>query len=270
VVDLAPIDELLQRQGRLRRHVRDAEGHVTENEFVSDDARGAICLTVFGPTLTEQPEEHWYRNFSKGAAWVYKNHGRVWLTARCVGSGLSLPQDFRRLVDSVYGNEVEIPEALVKASCNAEAEATGERQVGEMGCIGFTDGFAESGDWRDEERIATRLGQSVEAVLARSCGAGELVPWANGDADQRWALSAIRIPSWWLHNQGENALEKLLPADETLAEQVETMRSRIATLKYRAIVVLTPDENGCWVGRTRGGVGFTYDKEVGLGYQRVS
>lgn len=266
VCDLAPIDEVLQRQGRLRRHVRDDQGRVIASDSVTDDARGPIRLTVFGPPYVEHPESHWYSRFSRGAARVYEDHGRLWLTARCIRDGLDLPQDFRSLVDLVYTPDAAIPAALGRASDRAEGRAAGEGQTGKMGCIRFADGYTDNGDWRDEERIVTRLSQSMEAVLARLDG-DQLVPWAGEENTDGWALSAVRLPAWW-QPDGDQNREPWLPAEPPVAERVQAMQQSIARLKYRVIVVLVPRTDGRWMAATRGGVELIYDREIGLTYER--
>jgi len=267
VCDLAPIDEMLQRQGRLRRHVRDTDGRAIASELVADDVRGPIRLTVFGPTPSDSPEANWYRQFSPRAARVYEDHGRLWLATRCIRQGLNLPQDFRSLVDLVYDPDAEIPTALSRASDRADGRAAGEGQSGRMGCIKFSDGFTDNGDWCDEERIVTRLGQSIEAVLAHMQGA-KLLPWAADKNGDGWSLSAVRIPIWWLCADGESVGERWMPVDQQVAELVQVTQQSHARLKYRVIVVLEQGANGQWTARTRGGVTLTYDRKLGLGYER--
>lgn len=266
VCDLAPIDEMLQRQGRLRRHVRGGDGRVIASEDVAADARGSIRLTVYGPPQSESPEPHWYTRFSKGAARVYEDHGRLWLAARCIRHGLNLPQDFRALVDLVYRPDAAIPTALSRASDRAEGRAAGEGQTGRMGCIKFWDGYTDNGDWRDEERIVTRLGQSVEAALARVQG-NQLVPWAAGNPGDNWSQSALRIPAWWLPTDTGSGDDRWMPADSHLAGLVQTVRESIPRLKYKAVIVFErgPDS---WTARIRAGLTLAYDSELGL--QRIA
>jgi CRISPR-associated endonuclease/helicase Cas3 len=98
ISDLAPVDLLLQRAGRLHRHQRDQRpnAHSQARLWVAGLLPGAL------PDL-------------KGTAWgfVYEPYvlGRTWalLTREAV---LHLPQDIDRLVQAVYDKDHELPHDL--------------------------------------------------------------------------------------------------------------------------------------------------------------
>ena len=94
--DLAPIDLLLQRAGRLHRHQRNRP-----------DAHQLARLHVAGLQPEQLPD-------LKGTAWKYMYDpyilGRTWaLLSR--ESVLQLPQDIDRMVQAVYGDEA-LPESI--------------------------------------------------------------------------------------------------------------------------------------------------------------
>jgi CRISPR-associated endonuclease/helicase Cas3 len=114
ISDLAPVDLLIQRAGRLCRHTRDVFG----NPVTGPDQRGVPCLVVYGPELVDNPPEDWFSTVLPKAAAVYPNHGQLWLTARLLRqkSAFRMPEDARELIESVYSAEGEalIPEGLLE------------------------------------------------------------------------------------------------------------------------------------------------------------
>src|SRR5262249_37715624 len=138
--DLAPVDLIIQRAGRLHRHSR--------------GERGMPTLVLHTPQWTEDPAPDWVSRWSAGTALVYPDHGRLWLTARLLGDGFSLPSDTRRLVEGVYGTVAmtSIPTALAKASQAAMRRQLSNALQGARNAIKTTDGYSADGfpDWDDE------------------------------------------------------------------------------------------------------------------------
>ncbi|MBM3346962.1 MAG: CRISPR-associated helicase Cas3', partial [Betaproteobacteria bacterium] len=92
VTDLAPIDSLIQRAGRLWRHRR-------------SERTGQPTLEVMMPAATANAGANWYRAMYPGAATVYPHHGKLWLTARLLQDrgGWTMPEDSRTLIEGVFG-----------------------------------------------------------------------------------------------------------------------------------------------------------------------
>ena len=100
VSDLAPLDLLLQRSGRLHRHER-------------TDWRGPdnAVLQILAPALTELLPA-----FERATTYVYDEHIllRTWLTLRD-RAALSVPEDIEDLIEAVYSESEEGPSAMSEA-----------------------------------------------------------------------------------------------------------------------------------------------------------
>lgn len=194
VSDLAPIDRLIQRAGRLHRHVRDAVGNRL-GDGVSD-LRGSPCLWVLGPEWTNEPESSWFKKaFQKGAA-VYPNHGELWLTAKCLQSGrFTMPNDARRLIETVFSGDEPLPAGLERNATQAEGKAYGDKAIADRNAVRIDAGYQRQGlDWDEDSIAPSRLGEdTIEVLLARWDG-NSLLPWRDDKpAPHAWAYSTVRV-----------------------------------------------------------------------------
>jgi CRISPR-associated endonuclease/helicase Cas3 len=238
ISDLTYIDVLLQRFGRYRRHTRNALG----NRIEGSDQRGEFVATVYGPVLVDQPTANWYSAFSSGSARIYPAHGWVWRSASALKQAIELPQDFRRLVEEVYVEDGKFPSSLEKAQNEAVGKKSGDANLAAMSVIKLDQSYGGA-DWNKEEKIRSRLGDSVEAVLLRQQGA-HWVPWASGqtkDGEDPWALSQIRFPGYWGVNVDS------LPKDTAIASVLAALKEQRSALKYRLLVPLVEQPDESWI-----------------------
>ena len=100
ISDIAPIDLLLQRSGRLHRHTE-------RNEHRPTRLKQPI-LWVIKPESNQQQQIDF-----DAAGYIYKRHVllRTWLTLRDL-KVLQLPDRMDELIESVYDSDMSIPEAL--------------------------------------------------------------------------------------------------------------------------------------------------------------
>lgn len=158
VTDLAPIDLVIQRAGRLHRHDR--------------GGRGVPMLAIHCPTWSEEPPADWVEAWSSGTALVYPDHGRLWLTLRLLGDRITLPDDSRRLVEGVYGAEFaeRVPSGLRDNAAKAERRRASMAIRARANLVAPNAPYATDGveEWDDEE-APTRLGERTrEWVLCES------------------------------------------------------------------------------------------------------
>lgn len=205
ISDLAPVDLLLQRAGRLQRHIRDRYGQV---KISGQDERDTPELLILAPEWDDSPCEDWLSSSMRNSAYVYPDHGRLWLTQHVLRQqgDIRMPQSARLLIESVYGENVEMPEGFAKTKQQQEGKFYCDRAFAKQSLINFAPGYSpESGDLLPE-KLSTRLAEeSITLWLARIIG-GNVSPYAPGE--HAWEMSVLRVrQGWWEKHKDE--FEKL-------------------------------------------------------------
>lgn len=261
VTDLAPIDRLIQRAGRLRRHTRDAFG----NPIDSPDQRGEPLLIVYGPAWDEAPAADWFKTLLPKAAGVYPNHGQLWLTARALQSGsYAMPDDARTLIEGVFGEseQDDIPEGLRKVSAKAKGEDDASRSIGRQNSLAFDDGYCvgTTVDWWREAQTPTRLGEESADVRLLVWDGNALRPWDARDIGG-FEYSTVRVA------MKHFPLDSGPPNPQSLAA-LEVLKDCLRDKGQWASWLVLRDDCGNFSGESVDGEGRTslwrYDSEAGL------
>ena len=190
VTDLAPIDLLIQRAGRLWRHHRP---HRT----------GRPELLVVGPEPIAEAGAEWFSRAFPRAAYVYKDHARLWLTAKVLSDfgSIESPGALRTLIERVYGDDAEgeVPEALLGRFFGAEGRAGADRGVANTNVLDLSKGYAwDGGAWDSDTRTPTRLVDDPQVTLRLArLRNGSIEPYAScTEAEEKWRawrLSEVNI-----------------------------------------------------------------------------
>lgn len=196
VTDLAPIDRVIQRAGRLQRHPRDASGRRLPDPR-SPDQRGQPCLWVFGPAWSDAPSSRWFKDAFPKSASVYPHHGQLWLTANLLRRGqLAMPDDARELIEGVFGDDAKIPEGLQGNANKVEGSDWADISIAQQNVVKLVSGYERGQvlDWWSEAKTPSRLGEASMTVLLARWEGQQLRPWADHDVPRHaWAYSSVRV-----------------------------------------------------------------------------
>jgi len=240
ITDLAPMDLIIQRAGRLCRHIRDEQGNRLR-ELNAKDKRGTPILYLFCPNASEDADATWLKIHQEGTQAVYPNVGQLWLTANMLlkdGKGkFTMPDNARGLIEGVYSDEAEgtIPQSLLDASMEAVGKNMTQRSMANLNALKLNKGYTRSsGDWDEETRIPTRLTEqeTISVALARFFK-GQLQPYAKA-THHEWAMSVVKIPEW----EWKEAKQQIT---STMQKLIEDKKTEVKALRWLEVFPLTDE-----------------------------
>lgn len=257
ISDLAPVDRLIQRAGRLCRHARDRNGYTV----VGQDQRGVPILTVLTPSLDGEIKSDWYSSMFPGGAAVYPNHSQLWLTASLLSEmdGFRMPEDARHLVETVYGGR-DFPEPLQQSFQRAEGQQGAARSLGDFNRLNIEAGYEDSQPWWPESHTPTRLGEESTTLYLARWNGRELEPWSD-DNHHRWQWSSLQVRTALVAKEASGQL----PGPQVMDACKETMPAKG---KWGVLVPMTQESERIWTGAAQNSAGkamwLKYDSMTGL------
>lgn len=255
ISDLAPVDLLIQRAGRLHRH---APKH---------SPRPAPVLHIVSLEPTPDASDAWYKAAFPQAQWVYQHHGQLWLTMRALldAGGMRLEtQSPRDLIECVFSDDLEkVPEGLAASSVKAEGKAMAERATAGMNGLVLGNGYVHhAGAWESDTRTPTRLGADSRVLRLAKWDGGALTPWWPDDDPRRaWRLSEVSVRA--------NRVASIdYSHDRALARAVEREVERWPEKYDPPLLVVLEEVCGDWQARAKDGgdkaAPLQYDPRRGL------
>jgi CRISPR-associated endonuclease/helicase Cas3 len=166
VTDLAPLDSLLQREGRRRRHIRDACGNPSETE-----GREPSPLYVITPSVADNTQ--FMTELSPGTAFVYPLPGVLYRTADVIHNwkSIQVPSQVREAVEFAYDESAPVPEFLSDAEDASSGKIYAAQQHARVRKLHLDEGYSCHANIELSENSVTRLGEpSVQVVICNAVG----------------------------------------------------------------------------------------------------
>jgi CRISPR-associated endonuclease/helicase Cas3 len=241
ITDLAPMDLLIQRAGRLHRHPRDEQGNpLTEGP----DKREPPHMIIHGPLPDNDVADNWYKAAFPKASFVYPSHGCLWLTARLLKDKgvLRMPDDARWLIEAAFSENTDvIPEPLWQRDQEANSKWQADKSLAHINMLKLDEGYeATVTQWREDMKTPTRLGGMETTVRLARWDGTTLTPWYSHEKFS-WDMSQVSVRSG------------LVDAEVThfgdLGDAIARLKEQLPDKgKWTVLVTLRLGEDGCWRG----------------------
>ena len=263
VTDLAPVDLLIQRAGRLWRHARG-----------SRPIAGPELIVLSG-TPVDAPDKDWVNRVLGRGAQVYPDHALLWRSARALfrAGGIATPSGIRTLVELVYdaATREQAPPALLYRELRAAGATSAASSIAQTNVLllrpqggrthaGYS---ADAGAWGSDIRTPTRLSNDSMRIRLGRLIDGVVQPWAEADGPWRsWALSEVSVRVGRISDED---------GDPVIASAVAAAKARWPEWERAVPLIALQKEGSVWRGKGRNPSGqavqVRYNSNLGLSFQ---
>lgn len=252
ISDICPIDDLIQRTGRLHRHTRNANG-AYENGVL--DSREQPLLYIHAPEWQDYPDENWLSDGFQSTEYVYRTPGRLWLGMQALKEfgTLSMPMQARSLIESVYSEDYleRMPDTFHNKELQHLGEERGKASKGKTGTINWQNhgySYKSSNFWyEDNTDISTRYSdvETTEVVLLRLNEQNQFDFYSN-ESEFACQLSSVKLSVKKFVNH-----LKLISADDP---KLNNLKNKYPNLKFQYLSLWQIDNESS----------FRYDSNLGF------
>lgn len=245
VSDLAPAAALIQRAGRLWRHMAERPRNTR--------AVAAPVLHVLAPDPAAVSDARWLMNVLGRGAWVYPL-AEQWRSAEVLfRTGIiAAPGGVRDLVEACHSETIPVPEILAAAELERIGEGYAEANQAIQNLVDFSRGYRDGGAAEDDTRYPTRLGPPTRTLVLAQKRDGGVIPWANGqgrNTQEDWMLSEVQAD--------QRRLERLQLPDQA-APLIAEVTNDWPEWRRQTVLLCIVDDNGAITE------GLHYDPASGL------
>ncbi|MBK5274774.1 MAG: CRISPR-associated helicase Cas3' [Desulfuromonadales bacterium] len=261
ITDLAPMDLLIQRAGRLHRHPRDEKGDPLSE---GADRREPACMLVHGPLPEDEADGNWFKSVFTKASFVYPSHGCLWLTARLLAEKkeLKMPDDARELIEAAFSESADkIPDPLQQRDQQASSQCQADRSLAHINMLKLDEGYEPTiNQWREDMKTPTRLGGMDTTVRLATWDGATLVPWYQ-HVKFPWDMSQVGIRS--------SLVDAEAAFTGSLGDEITRLKELLPDKgKWSVLVPLQLDADGHWSGealnKRKEAMMVKYDRQTGV------